>query len=122
MPDQPDTSPEPRRTGAAAFRDDFAALLELVRGIDQGQNAGLEATGMLREEIASLHGLVAHLIQILTPEQPQEEGPSLRQLLQGLTQHQRDNTRLLNEIVAATGRIETRLGTVNPPAPAQPPQ
>ena len=51
-----------------------------------------------------------HLIQILTPEQPEPEGPSLRELLASVIRDQSEAAALLKQTLAATARIETRLG------------
>jgi hypothetical protein len=40
--------------------------------MDHAQDAQLEATNLLRHEAAALHGLLAHLIQILTPDPPEK--------------------------------------------------
>ncbi|SNB85497.1 hypothetical protein SAMN06265338_1592, partial [Rhodoblastus acidophilus] len=46
-----------------------------------------------------------------------DEGPSLRDLITLMIQQQREMARLLKELAAAVGRIETHLGTaVTPPA------
>ncbi|PPQ34544.1 hypothetical protein CKO16_22425, partial [Rhodoblastus acidophilus] len=109
-----ENNPAPEQAQSDAPLDTREALIKLIalaKGIDQGQNAGLEATGMLREEVAAVHGLLAHLIEILTPAQPEDEGPSLRDLITLMIQQQREMARLLKELAAAVGRIETHLGT-----------
>jgi hypothetical protein len=100
---------------AADPLQDSRTLIALVRGMDHAQNAQLEATSLLRDEVSALHGLLAHLIQILTPEQPEDEGPSLRELLALIIQQQREIARLTKENLATSGRIETRLGAQTPP-------
>ncbi|WP_294542208.1 hypothetical protein [uncultured Rhodoblastus sp.] len=102
------TPPTPHR--AADPRQDLHILIDLVREMDHGQNAQLEATGLLREEVGALQGLLAHLIQILTPQQSEDEGESLRDLLSRVIAHQRELARLLKVNLATSGRIETRLG------------
>jgi hypothetical protein len=95
--------------------EDLPALIALVRSMDHSQNAQVEATSLLRDEVGALHGLLAHLIQILTPEQHEDEGPSLRELLARIIEQQRDIARLLKENLATSGRIETRLDRVQTP-------
>jgi hypothetical protein len=101
---------------AAALPEDLPELFALVQAMDHAQNAQLEATNLLRDEVAALHGLLAHLIQILTPDQPEPEGPSLRELLARVIRHQSETAALLKQTLAATARIETRLGGETTPA------
>ncbi|MBB4200895.1 hypothetical protein CCR94_01010 [Rhodoblastus sphagnicola] len=118
----PENNPSPKQNPSDAPLDTREALIKLIalaQGIDHGQNAGLEATGMLREEIGALHGLLAHLIEILTPAQPENEGPSLRELISLMIQQQREMARLLKELVTAARRIETHLGTATTPPAVQ---
>ena len=120
--------PDPSKATSTAFpapdrsedpRQDLHTIIDLVREMDLGQHAQLEATGLMREEIGTLHGLLGHLIQILTAEQPKSEGPSLRELLSHIIEHQREMTRLLKETVAASGRIETHLNHPEALSPAK---
>lgn len=86
---------------------DLAELTAIVRDIDQAQDAHLEATNLLRDEVGALHGLLAHLVQILTPAQPEDDGPSLRELLARVIQQQNEMTRLLVENLKAAATLET---------------
>jgi len=121
MPEPENTPSSATRQSDAALdtREALATLITLAQSIDHAQNAGLEATGMLREEVAAVHGLLTHLIEILTPAQPEDEGPSLRDLITLMIQQQREMARLLKELAAAAGRIETHLGTAAPPPAVQ---
>ena len=112
MPDPVET-PSPNAAdndAAVGLSEDLTALFVLVHAMDHAQNAQLEATNLLRDEVAALHGLLAHLIQILTPEQPEPEGPSLRELLARVIRQQSETAALLKQTLATTARIETRLG------------
>ena len=100
---------------AAALPDDLPKLVALVRRMDHAQDAQLEATSCLRDEVATLRGLLARLIQILTPDQPDEEGPTLRDLIERVIRQQSEIALLLKETLGATTRVETRLVGVAPP-------
>ncbi len=106
-------NPDP---GAPRPADDLSEILTVVRRMDHAQDAGLQATNLLRDEVSALRGLLAHLIQILTPDQPEPEGPSLRDLLARVIRQQSELAALLKQTLATSARIETRLaGTLTPP-------
>ena len=86
--------------------------------MDHAQDAQLEATRLLREEVAASRGLLAHLIQILTPDRPEPEGPSLRDLLALVIRQQSEIALLLKQTLGAVARVETRLGGAETPSAA----
>ena len=119
MNDHAKLSSAPSRKAENDFdlRESLAAITTLVHGIDQGQKAGLEATNLLVGEINTLQGMFTHLIEVLTPAQTDNDGPSLRDLLQQLIRQQRATAQTLDHLVPAIARIETRIGSAPTPAP-----
>lgn len=113
MPDplKNSSSTSPLAGAAEDLREDLPTLIALVQRMNHAQDAQLEATGFLRDEIGSLQGLLAHLIQILTPEQREDEGESLRDLLSRVISHQRELARLAKENLTISGRIETHVNS-----------
>src|SRR3984885_12137601 len=57
--------------------DDVIGLREAIKRIDHGQDALLQNGQSLQGQLEALTGQITHTIQGLTPERPEQEGPSL---------------------------------------------
>ncbi len=86
--------------------DDLAGLREIVDKMDHAQDALLVNGNSLQGQVETLSGLIAHMIEVLTPERPEREGPSLADLLTRLVTQQSAMIGLLRQ----TLEIVTRLG------------
>jgi hypothetical protein len=56
--------------------DDLVGVRKLVEKMDHAQDALLENGQSLQGQLEALTGQFAHMIQVLTPERPEQEGPS----------------------------------------------
>jgi hypothetical protein len=83
------TGPEAHGAGLTNIRDELAGLREVVAKVDHAQDALLVNGNSLQGQIETVSGLIAHMIEVLTPERPEQEGPSLADLLMRLVSSQR---------------------------------
>ena len=61
--------------------DDLIGIRELLDKMDHSQDALLENGQSIQGQLEALTGQITHLIRVLTPERPEQEGPSLADLL-----------------------------------------
>jgi hypothetical protein len=85
--------------------DDLIAVRKLVEKMDHAQDALLENGQSLQGQLEALTGQFAHLIQVLTPERPEQEGPSLAELLARILTQQSGMAALLRQINDALMRL-----------------
>ena len=78
--------------------DDLIGTRELLDKMDHAQDALLENGQSLQGQLEALTGQITHLIQVLTPERPEQEGPSLADLLARILTQQSGMTALLRQI------------------------
>jgi hypothetical protein len=99
--------------------DDVIDLREAIERIDHGQDALLQNGQSLQGQLNALTGQITHMIQVLTPERPKQEGPSLADLLARILTQQSGMAALLRQINDALMRLtpsETVTTHANPPA------
>jgi hypothetical protein len=102
------TPPESLDAALTRIADDVASLREAVDRMDHAQDALLVSGKSLSGQVETLSGLIAHMIQVLTPERPEQEGPSLADLL----------ARILTQQSAMVGFLRQILEIVTRDAPA----
>jgi hypothetical protein len=85
--------------------DDLIAVRKLVEKMDHAQDALLENGQSLQGQLEALTGQFAHLIQVLSPERPEQEGPSLADLLARILTQQSGMAALLRQIHDALMRL-----------------
>jgi hypothetical protein len=85
--------------------DKLEGLREKFDKMDHAQDALLVNGNSLQGQIETLSGVIAHMIRVLTPERPEQEGPSLADLLSRLIIQQSG----LAELMRQTLEIVTRL-------------
>jgi hypothetical protein len=78
--------------------EDLIGIRELLDKMDHAQDALLENGQSLQGQLESLTGQITHMIQVLTPERREEEGPSLADLLARILTQQSGMTALLRQI------------------------
>ncbi len=90
---------------------DLAGLRETVDRIDHAQDALLVNGDSLQRQVETLSGLIAHMIEVLTPERPEPEGPSLADLLTRLVTQQSAMTGLLRQTLEIVIRLDPAAAT-----------
>jgi hypothetical protein len=85
--------------------DDLVGVRKLVEKMDHAQDALLENGQSLQGQLEALTGQFAHLIQVLTPERPEQDGPSLAELLARILTQQSGMAVLLRQIHDALIRL-----------------
>lgn len=95
--------------GLARIAHDLIGVRERLERMDHAQDALIENGKSLQGQLETLTGQITHMIQILTPERPEQEGPSLSDLL----------ARILTQQAAMTGLLRQIAETVTRPAPAE---
>ena len=85
--------------------EDLIGIRELLDKMDHAQDALLENGQSLQGQLESLTGQITHMIQVLTPERREEEGPSLADLLARILTQQSGMAALLREINGALMRL-----------------
>ncbi len=85
--------------------EDLIGIRDLLDKMDHAQDALLENGQSLQGQLESLTGQVTHMIQVLTPERPEQEGPSLADLLARILTQQSGMTALLRQINDALTRL-----------------
>ena len=99
--------------------DDLIGVRELLEKMDHAQDALLQNSHSQQGQLEALTGQFTHLIQVLTPERPEQEGPSLADLLARILTQQSGMAALLRQINDALMRLtpsETVTSHANPPA------
>jgi hypothetical protein len=85
--------------------DGLIGIRELLEKMDQAQDALLENDQSLQGQLEALTGQITHMIQVLTPERPEQEGPSLADLLSRILTQQSGMAALLRQINDALMRL-----------------
>jgi hypothetical protein len=100
------TARESHGADLTGIRDDLAGLREIFVKVDQAQDALLVNGNSLQGQIETLSGLIAHMIEALTPERPEQEGPSLADLLTRLVSQQSAMTGLMRQMLEIVTRLD----------------
>ena len=106
-------------TNLGRIADDLIGIRELLKKMDHAQDALLQNGQSLQGQLEALTGQITHMIQVLTPERPEQEGPSLADLLARILTQQSGMAALLRQINDALIRptsSETVTTHANPPA------
>ncbi len=85
--------------------DDLIGVREAIERIDHAQDALLQNGQSLRGQLEALTGQITHMIQVLTPERPEQEVPSLPDLLARILAQQSRMAALLRQINDALTRL-----------------
>ena len=85
--------------------DDLIGVRELLDKMDHAQDALLENGQSLQGQLEALTGQISHVIQVLTPARPEQEGPSLADLLARILTQQSGMAALLRQINDALTRL-----------------
>jgi hypothetical protein len=85
--------------------DGLIGIRELLEKMDHAQDALLENGKSRQGQLAALTGQITHMIQVLTPERPEQEGPSLADLLARILTQQSGMAGLLRQIADALTRL-----------------
>ena len=96
---------EPLDPHLTRLADEIAALRETVEKMDHAKDALLVNGHSLQGQLETLSGLIAHTIEVLTPERP-EQGPSLADLLARLITQQSAMTGLLRQTLEIVTRLD----------------
>jgi hypothetical protein len=97
---------------------DLIGLREIVEKMDHAQDALLVNGNSLRGQVETLSGLIAHMIEVLTPERPEQEGPSLADLLSRLVTQQSALAGLMRQTLEIVTRLDTTVSAAANGAPA----
>ena len=85
--------------------DDLIGVRALLDKMDHGQDALLQNGQSLQGQLEALTGQITHMIEVLTPERPEQEGPSLADLLARILTQQSGMISLLREISETMKRL-----------------
>jgi hypothetical protein len=85
--------------------DDLIAIRERLAKMDHAQDALLENGQSLQGQLEALTGQITHMIEVLTPERPEQEGPSLADLLARILTQQSGMAALMRQIYDALVRL-----------------
>jgi len=85
--------------------EDLIGVRELLDKMDHAQDALLQNGQSLQGQLEALTGQITHVIQVLTPERPEQEGPSLADLLARILTQQSGMAALLRHINDALTRL-----------------
>jgi len=99
--------------------DDLIGIRELLEKMDHAQDALLENGQSLQGQFEALTGQITHMIQVLTPQRSEQEGPSLADLLAHILTQQSAMAAMLRQIADAVTRltpVEPGTAHVNTPA------
>jgi hypothetical protein len=99
--------------------DDLIGIRELLGKMDHAQDALFKNGQSLQGQLEALTGQITHMIQVLTPERPEHEGPSLADLLARILTQQSGMAALLRQINDALTRLtpaEAATAHANTPA------
>ena len=78
--------------------DDLIGVRECLDKMDHGQDALLQNGQSLQGQLEALTGQITHMIEVLTPERPEQDGPSLADLLARILTQQSGMIALLRQI------------------------
>ena len=92
-------------TNLGRIADDLIGIRELLKKMDHAQDALLQNGQSLQGQLEALTGQITHMIQVLTPERPEQEGPSLGDLLARILTQQSGMAALLRQINDALMRL-----------------
>jgi hypothetical protein len=98
--------------------DDLIGLRETVEKMDHAQDALLVNGNSLQGQVQTLSGLIAHMIEVLTPERPEQEGPSLADLLSRLIAQQSALAGLMRQTLEIVTRLDPTVSAAANGAPA----
>jgi hypothetical protein len=96
---------DPNDANLGRVGDDLIGIRELLDKMDHAQDALLENGQSLQGQLEALTGQITHMIQVLTPERPEQEGPSLADLLARILTQQSGMAALLRQINDALTRL-----------------
>ena len=98
---------------------DLIAIGERLAKMDHAQAAILENGQSLLGQLEALTGQITQMIQVLTPERPEQEGPSLADLLAHILTQQSGMAALMRQIYDALVRLTPpEAATAEPNIPA----
>jgi hypothetical protein len=97
---------EPLDPQLTRLADEIAGLRATVDKMDHAQDALLVNGHSLQGQVETLSGLIAHMIEVLTPERSEQEGPSLADLLSRLITQQSAMTGLLRQMLEIVTRLD----------------
>jgi len=86
--------------------DLIMGLREAIGKLDNAQDALLANGNSLQGQIETLSDLIAHMIQVLTPEAPEQEGPSLADLLSRIITQQSALASLMRQTLDIVTRLD----------------
>jgi len=112
------TSRETLDASLTRIGDGLIGLRETVDKMDHAQDALLVNGNSLQGQIETLSGLVAHMIEVLTPERPEQEGPSLADLLSRLITQQSALAGLMRQTLEIVTRLDPSVSVAANGAPA----
>jgi hypothetical protein len=98
--------------------DDLVALRETVDKMDHAQDALLVNGNSLQGQVETLSGLIVHMIEVLTPDRPEQEGPSLADLLSRLIAQQSALAGLMRQTLEIVIRLDPTVSAAASGAPA----
>jgi len=98
--------------------DDLIGLRETVDKMDHAQDALLVNGNSLQGQVETLSSLIAHMIEVLTPERPEQEGPSLADLLSRLITQQAALAGLMRQTLEIVTRLDPTVSAAAKGAPA----
>ncbi len=111
----------PRETLDASLThiaDDLIGLRETVEKMDHAQDALLVNGNSLQGQIETLSNLIAHMIEALTPERPELDGPSLADLLSRLITQQSALAGLMRQTLEIVTRLDPNVSAAANNVPA----
>jgi hypothetical protein len=82
----------------ARIADDVIAIRKLLERMDHAQDALLENGQSLQGRLEALTGQITHMIQVLTPDRPEQDEPSFADLLARILTQQVGMAALLRQI------------------------
>jgi hypothetical protein len=85
--------------------NDLISVRELIGKMDHAQDALLENGQSLQGQLEALTGQISHMIQVLTPERQEQEGPSLADLLGRILTQQSGMASLMRQIYDVLTRL-----------------
>jgi hypothetical protein len=85
--------------------NDLISIRELIGKMDHAQDALLENGQSLQGQLEALTGQISHMIQVLTPERQEQEGPSLADLLGRILTQQSGMASLMRQIYDVLTRL-----------------
>jgi len=98
--------------------DDLIGLRETVDKMDHAQDALLVNGNSLQGQVETLSGLITHMIEVLTPERPEQQGPSLADLLSRLITQQSALAGLMRQTLEIVTRLDPTVSAATNGAPA----